>query len=474
MNTKNLICLFGILLISGCMIKQNTTGSLSFHTETMATDNLDILVDDLPVIQQGQNLYPLTANTRTPLTIKIGEDAQEISVTKLSSDTTIPLTVHHSDQTVSYTLHTLPKNFPEITLSQDSKIPSGQILFSVHGLSSYAIIYDTSGKVVYYRGNNKPQFSMFHLQRWTLPDGQTRYSVHEREELSDNKSFFNGSHLVLDERFRPVDRVRILPTSTHPALLAEEHEFIMLDKDHYIVLGYNPYTVKTEDGESIKVYSGIIQEQKDGRVIMDWDARNYPELLSACIEKCPALNKQHNDFMHVNSIHIDPNDNNLIVSMASSYGIIKIHRKTGEILWHLGGKNDEFGLADYQRFFRQHDVQMTKGGDLIIFDNASTNLSPAEQDFYHKKNISNPARILVLKLDEKNKKITSFKEIPLNFYAKYMGSAQQLPKGRWFVGCGSSTACTAKMIDESGAELFKINGIPNHQIFRAYYIPTDS
>ena len=56
------------------------------------------------------------------------------------------------------------------------------------------------------------------------------------------------------------------------------------------------------------------------------------------------------DYIHMNSVFIDPKDNHLIVSLANGYTVLKIHRQTGEILWRLGGKLDEFSLTDNQRF----------------------------------------------------------------------------------------------------------------------------
>lgn len=165
--------------------------------------------------------------------------------------------------------------------------------------------------------------------------------------------------------------------------------------------------------------------------------------------------------MHVNSIHVDPNDNHFIISMANTYSVIKVHRQTGEILWHLGGKKDEFGLLPNQIFHRQHDVQMLPNNQFILFDNRLIRSTGSTQ-----------ARICVFELDEKEKKVNSFREIPLGFQVKYMGSVQQLPKDRWFVGCGSSNVCAAEMIDGNGKVLFRMTVNEPYTTYRAYFTET--
>lgn len=481
-----LLCLFflcGIILnffplneISKESLIREKNNGLLFHLQETSKNPVDIYVDNAIVIKNGRDLYPITAQIIHPIEIKVGQKKQTIHIDSLQKDTVIPIYLKYKDRMISYRLHTLPKQFPQIMVKKNSDVPNGYILISFHGLKlkdpSYSIITDSSGQIVYYRGNEKPLYSMFHLQQWRLKNGKIRYSMHIQEEDSQSliSSFVSGYHLVLNENFEVIDKVRLLPTPEHPELLADEHEFILLDDGHYVVLGYKPIRITLSNNKTSLGFAGIVQEQKDGRVVFEWSGENNQKLIDGCYERCPALMPSQADFMHVNSIHIDPNDNHFVISLGSSYSLIKLHRKTGQVLWYLGGKNDEFGLTEQQKFLRQHDAQILSSGELILFDNATTGMWKKEYDYFNKQPIVNPARIIVMNLDEENKKLLSFREIPLNFYAKFMGSVQKLSSDKWFVGCGSSTECAAKLIDAKGNDLLIMSVKQPYTMYRAYWV----
>ncbi len=67
------------------------------------------------------------------------------------------------------------------------------------------------------------------------------------------------------------------------------------------------------------------------------------------------------------------------------------------------------------------------------------------------------------------KVVKSFKKYPLNFWSPYMGSVQKLDDGKWFIGCGSSDECTARMIDEKGNILWDMKAESPYKMFRPYY-----
>lgn len=117
------------------------------------------------------------------------------------------------------------------------------------------------------------------------------------------------------------------------------------------------------------------------------------------------------DYFHINSLNIDPLDNNIIISARNQDSIIKISRKDGHIIWILGGPNDQFGLTDAQKFSRQHFASYVKNGNLLLFDNG------------YEREIS---RILEISLDEKNKKINTYEEFSLGIFGKWCGSVQKI------------------------------------------------
>ena len=49
--------------------------------------------------------------------------------------------------------------------------------------------------------------------------------------------------------------------------------------------------------------------------------------------------------MHINSISIDPSDNNLVISGRNTVRLYKVDRKTGRVIWRLGGKHSHFRMG---------------------------------------------------------------------------------------------------------------------------------
>lgn len=84
------------------------------------------------------------------------------------------------------------------------------------------------------------------------------------------------------------------------------------------------------------------------------------------------------------------NDGNLICSFRNLDAVIKLDRKTGEILWTLGGLGDEFNLTDNQNFSRQRNARITEDGYITLYDNGVKNQA---------------TRVVKIKLDEENKKL---------------------------------------------------------------------
>ena len=146
---------------------------------------------------------------------------------------------------------------------------------------------------------------------------------------------------------------------------------------------------------------------------------------------------------------IDPRDNNLVLSLRNTSSVIKIDRKTGNILWTLGGLADDFSLTAQQRFASQHTVSLLPSGEWMIFDNHAGQESSWDQE---KLPLSLPlntrSRILFFKLDENNHTVTHFRQIVLPYFASSMGSAYLTEDNTFIVGYGSARKMAAEEIDQ--------------------------
>jgi hypothetical protein len=77
------------------------------------------------------------------------------------------------------------------------------------------------------------------------------------------------------------------------------------------------------------------------------------------------------DYFHLNSIGVDT-DGNLLVSARHTSAVYKLDRASGEIVWRLGGKKNDFQLGPGAAFAFQHDARGCGKGLVSIFDNGAS------------------------------------------------------------------------------------------------------
>jgi arylsulfate sulfotransferase len=317
--------------------------------------------------------------------------------------------------------------------------PSGEFLVAPSGYRS-----PSSGLIVIYdkAGNPMKQVDVgattMDFKKWVLPDGKVRYSFlkyNKDVQHMPNVGYNAGEIVILNQDFQEINKLTLLPNADRKATdnnALDGHDFILLSDNHYIAMAYFEKEVTNIPSNltpmsSCKVVAPIIQEVENGKVIWEWDGTNEPELYSTSIEGNDyKLGDMTQDYAHLNSIYIDPKDNNLVLSFRNLNQVVKLDRTTNKILWRLGGKNSDFPITSEQRFLRQHDAHfLADGKTMILFDNGDL----AERPF---------TRIVEYTLDEKNKKITKYKStyLPDRSFSRYMGSVIKTDSS-YFIGCGA-------------------------------------
>jgi hypothetical protein len=412
-----------------------STDALGPPTLTVLTVSTGSLV---PAFDAGVTDYAMTSlNSVYP-----------IQVTATASDPQASLVIHNApaqsgvaasfklaageDFTVSlasgpvYTVHYLPPDWPAytITTGPDGGPEAGteDVLMTT---LSYQLIVDHSGAPLYYR-TFAPSI-VFDFQPFTLPDGGLAYATGVGASAAD--TWLDGVQHVMDSQFRDVADLQLPARGNHGILPAEAHDFILLDTDHYVAESYVEQTVDLSgmnpawSAQSL-VANVVVEEVVSGAVVFEWDSANYPSFYADSTYDNAFQTGVVSDYLHFNSMCIDPADGNFIFSFRNTSSIVKVDRTTGAILWTLGGKEDEFGLTGQQVFAYQHYVRAEADGSLWVFDNDS----------------APPARILSFVLDEANKKVVSFTDVydqpPSQPWAELMGSYAKLGAGRYLFGWG--------------------------------------
>lgn len=163
-----------------------------------------------------------------------------------------------------------------------------------------------------------------------------------------------------------------------------------------------------------------------GRVLFRWSAADHVPLTDSYVA-LPGDASVPYDFFHMNSISITPDDQ-LLISSRHTCALYKLDRKSGAVLWTLGGKSSSFAVAPDAVFAFQHDA-IYEGFDTIrLFDDGSDGL-----DTRH------PSRVVWIRLDNRHMaaSLADSMTIP-GIQAFAMGGAQRLPNGNVFVCWGSA------------------------------------
>ena len=274
------------------------------------------------------------------------------------------------------------------------------------------------------------------FQKWTI-NGQTRYSylLAEGNYATGGPGTEEGYDVICDSNFNEISRAKFLSPGNidNPDNdRLDVHDFILLGDNHYMAISDQLETPTNipdslHPSSNVTVTACLIQEVNNGKVVFQWDGTSYPELYSSSVENNNFSDSTDvMDYMHMNSICIDPNDNNIICSFRNLNEIIKINRVTGDIMWRLGGKYSDFPLTPDQDFLRQHYARFTDDNQTLMFlDNGEATLRPY-------------SRILEFQLDENQKVVENFTAFNIpDAFIQYAGSVKK-ENGNYFIGGGAA------------------------------------
>lgn len=241
---------------------------------------------------------------------------------------------------------------------------------------------------------------------------------------------------------------------------ADNQDFEVLPNGHALILIYDSTPVvdmsKLVPGgfpAALPTQSVIQEVDVDGNVVFQWRSLDHIPVTDSYQT---LTNANLGDYIHVNSVWFDDTDGNLILSCRNTSEVIKISRVTGDILWRMQGKHNQFtftnaiaGNTDPAGFQVQHNARRLANGDLTVFDNGySAHSDPA----YH---FTRPyTRAVEYAIDEVNKTaklVWEFRHTP-DLITYNGGSVQRLPGGHTVIQWGNdNTAAPALAMTEADA-----------------------
>jgi len=300
---------------------------------------------------------------------------------------------------LEFTTDPLPDDFPfiETTVSRPLQMEPGVTLFAPFkpGTPSYGLLLavNENGEVVWYYRSD--------------------------ENMGDVRRLRNDNLLSLDvSGATEIDMLGNVVQHWHPTGLGKtghgistpvsvdsfHHEIYPLDSERFLVLSselrhLSGYPASETDPDAppadANVVGDVIAEfTRDGVVVGFWRLLDlldpyrigFGSLSGAAWDELYAYaDGGTKDWAHSNAVIHDPTDDSLIVSLRHQDAVVKIRRKTGELVWILGtpeGWNTPWsryllspdGELDWP--YHQHAPEITPHGTILVFDNGNFRHSP--------------------------------------------------------------------------------------------------
>jgi hypothetical protein len=268
-----------------------------------------------------------------------------------------------------------------------------------------------------------------------------------------------GHWVIMDEHYHQIATVDggVGPDT------ADLHELLLTARETAIVTAYRvvPYDLSRLGGpKNGSVADSIVREidLATGQVLFTWHSLGHVAL-SESYADIPEPKNGHAaepyDYFHVNAVAEEP-DGNLLVTARNTWAVYEIDRRTGSVLWRLGGKRSNFYMGPGTNFAWAHDARRAADGTITIFDDEG---SPDGGD---------ESRGLRIRLDLRRKTATFVQEdvAPDRVLASSQGNMQQLANGDVLVGWGAVPRVTE--FDRSGKVVFDASFAPADDSYRAY------
>jgi hypothetical protein len=336
-----------------------------------------------------------------------------------------------------------PPDFPKITVTRKYETAPGYIFvsnfpFGPLPFTPYLMVLNNLGQPVLYKKMNLPCFD-FKLQNsnmFTYFDGSKGkfYSTNTSFDILD--SFYCGNGYGTDL-----------------------HELLLLPNNNAYLMSYDSQYVNMSQivpgGDSNAVVSGLIIQEIDANknVIFQWRSWDHFQITDATHED---LTAKSIDYVHGNAIEID-HDGHVLISSRHMDEITKINRQTGNIIWRLGGKNNQFNFKnDPIMFSYQHSIRRLDNGNYLLFDNGNYHNPPFSRAVEYNLNTQEMSATLVWQ----------YRNAP-NIYGFAMGSVQRLPNGNTLIGWGSTSPSVSE-VRPNGTKVYEMKLPAGQFSYRAF------
>jgi hypothetical protein len=324
----------------------------------------------------------------------------------------------------------LPKDIPPILFHKIKEVSPGYFFLTTipdtaygNEFANYNLIIDKDGKISAYNkiGNNLDAFSYNLMQN---VNGLLSYT-----EIKGDKATLFITDTALTKKDSIITQKTVWNTPFFK-ILANGHYLMVKHEQEYIDLSDK---ISNSDPNTLVVYSDIYELDSKKNIVFYWRALDYLNIEDSYNSINYKYSPPQFNFNRITGVEQDATGN-LLVSQANLSEISKINKQTGDFIWRLGGKNNQFTFIDENEenspvyFSYQNDITRLANGNITMFDNG----------FQHKEQVS---RAVEYNLDEGNKVcklVWEYKSKP-GIFSKYNGSVQRQANGNTVIGWGNAS-----------------------------------
>jgi hypothetical protein len=326
----------------------------------------------------------------------------------------------------------IPSDYPYLVVTNSGGTAPGSLIGSIAGRTAdgtklYYVVLDNTGTNVLFASKTDT------LSRFVTPQGFVA--------VSDS-----GVFSLKDATRSIVDNFTTL------GYTLDTHDIKLLPNGHALVFGREVRTIDLSTvvpgGKTAASVTGNVIQEIDAnkRLVFEWHTFDHIPITDSFYD----LTQQSIDYAHINAVTLDPTDNHLLASLRTTSEIVKINRQTGEVMWRLGGKKNQFTFigeheenAPYYTV-GQHDVHRLANGNLLYFDNGNISgggITPNDRTY---------SRVVEYQLDGVKMTATlawEFRHTP-DISAPCTGSVKRFPNGNTLVNWGCAIASSGTIVSE--------------------------
>jgi len=324
------------------------------------------------------------------------------------------------------TYKSFPLKVPRVTIHADQPGASQDDVFLAPKTNGPMIV-DENGDLVYYRPGLRT--TDFRVQRYM---GKPVLTWWRRAQVGNH---IESNYAIANNHYKVIRRF-----TAGNGYTSDPHEFTMTNHNTAYVAGFRTVVLDLRRYGGLRrtpVMDAVAQEVdvRTGLVLWEWHSVGNIKVNETYMPIPKKRITRPFDYFHLNSIAMD-RDGNMLLSARHTRALYKVNRKTGRVMWRMGGKRSDFRLGKGMNFAYQHDLRLGPGRTYTIFDNGSAG-GPL-------KDVAPRSKALMFRANPKTGRATLVRSFersePLR--ASSQGNVQLLGNGNFFVGWGSKKYCT--------------------------------